>query len=117
MPCIAHILHFEARTEYIAHIVHIARTRRRVDVQPWRVRCSTHSTYSKDPGKSGCSAAWRVKIQHIEHIEGLGEEWMFSGLAQLQCRAGGAGEASMFAKTVGLDDSFVFFFLGRIPTC
>ena len=35
---------------------------------------------------------------------------MFSGLARLQCRAGGAaGEASMFAKTVGLDDSFDFF--------
>ena len=35
MPCIAHILHFEARTEYIAHIVHIARTRTRVlEMQP-----------------------------------------------------------------------------------
>ena len=33
MPCIAHILYFEARAEYIAHIVHIARTRGRVDVQ------------------------------------------------------------------------------------
>ena len=30
-------------------------------------------------------------------------------MARLQCRAGAAGEASMFAKTVGLDDSFVFF--------
>ena len=39
-----------------------------------------------------------------------------SGLARLQCRAGGAaGEASMFAKTVGLDDSLIFF-VGRIPT-
>ena len=35
---------------------------------------------------------------------------MFSGLARLQCRAGGAaGEASMFAKTVGLDNSFDIF--------
>ena len=33
MPCIAHILHFEARTEYIAHIVHIARSWGRVGVQ------------------------------------------------------------------------------------
>ena len=35
----------------------------------------------------------------------------------LRCRAGGAaGEASMFAETVGLDDSFDIFFLERIPT-
>ena len=31
--CIAHILHFEARTEYIAHIAHIARSWGRVGVQ------------------------------------------------------------------------------------
>ena len=33
MPCIAHILHFEARTEHIALVAHIARSRGRVGVQ------------------------------------------------------------------------------------
>ena len=32
-----------------------------------------------------------------------------AGSAGLLCRAGAAGEASMFAETVGLDDSFDFF--------
>ena len=61
-PYIAHILQIFARTEDIAHIVHIARSWGRVDVQrAWRVRYSTQSTYSKNPGKSGGSAAWRVR--------------------------------------------------------
>ena len=50
-----------ARTECIAHIVHKARSRG--GSAAWRVRYSTYSTYSKDPGESGVggSAAWRVR--------------------------------------------------------
>ena len=43
-------------------------------------------------------------------LECFSWESLGAGLAGLRCRAGGAaGEASMFAETVGLDDSFDFF--------
>ena len=121
MHCIAHILHFEARTAYSTYSKELGEsggsaawrvrysTYSTYSKEPgesggsaaWRVRYSTYSTYSKGPGESGCSAAWRGRVAHAEcqpdMLKQLGSDagqgW------RLQCQAGGAaGEASMQAS-------------------
>ena len=65
-------------------------------------------------GQLGPRSHWQKKLQVLPHdnLDILGRTGFYFFLV---CRAGWA-MPGRFAETVGLDDSFEIFFLGRIPT-
>ena len=80
-------------------------------VRPWRrvgvpLEYSTYSTYSKDPGESGGSAAWRVRYStYSTYSKDSGESGRQLGLAAI-----GKKKRAAVLPTGGLE-----FFPGKNP--